>query len=46
MATTEIRRTIAADLHAGFQVEGVRRQSLLVSGRYVDECLMSIVHET
>jgi RimJ/RimL family protein N-acetyltransferase len=28
-------------LRYGFQVEGVRRHSLLVDGRYVDEYLMS-----
>ena len=38
-------RAVALYLRAGFQVEGVRRRSLLVSGRYVDEYLMSVVHE-
>jgi len=31
-------------LRCGFQVEGVRRCSLLVEGRYVDEYLMSLLH--
>ena len=42
--TTNIR-AIAVYLRAGFQVEGTRRRSLLVSGRYVDEYLMSVVRE-
>lgn len=42
--TTNIR-AISVYLRAGFQVEGTRRRSLLVSGQYVDEYLMSIVRE-
>ena len=35
----------AVDLYkrAGFEIEGVRRRSLLVSNRYVDEYLMSVL---
>jgi RimJ/RimL family protein N-acetyltransferase len=35
---------IAVYLYCGFQVEGLRRSSLLVDGAYVDEYLMSLVH--
>jgi len=31
-------------LRCGFQVEGVRRSSLFVDGKYVDEYLMSLLH--
>ena len=31
-------------LRCGFQVEGVRRNSLFVDGKYVDEYLMSLLH--
>ena len=37
-------RAIGVYLRCGFQMEGVRRSSLLVDGRYVDEYLMSVVH--
>ena len=29
---------------SGFQVEGMRRSSLLVDGKYVDEYFMSLIH--
>lgn len=38
-------RAIALYERFGFQVEGVRRSSLVVGGQYVDEFLMSVVHE-
>lgn len=38
--TTNLR-AVAVYLRAGFQLEGVRRSSLIVGGRYVDEYLMS-----
>lgn len=38
--TTNLR-AIAVYLRAGFEVEGRRRSSLFVEGRYVDEYLMS-----
>jgi RimJ/RimL family protein N-acetyltransferase len=38
-------RAVAAYRRAGFQIEGTRRRSLLVSGRYVDEYLMSVIHD-
>lgn len=41
---TDHMRAIGVYLRCGFQVEGVRRSSLLVDGRYVDEYLMSVVH--
>ncbi|MGE0049362.1 MAG: N-acetyltransferase family protein [Acidithiobacillus sp.] len=34
-------RALSLYLQAGFQVEGVRRDSICVEGRYVDEYLMS-----
>lgn len=37
-------RAIRVYLRCGFQIEGVRRSSLLVDGRYVDEYVMSVVH--
>ena len=42
--TTNLR-AINLYLRTGFEVEGVRRRSLRVSGRYVDEYLMSRLHE-
>lgn len=42
--TTNVR-AIAVYRRVGFQVEGVRRRSLFVADRYVDEYLMSIVSE-
>jgi RimJ/RimL family protein N-acetyltransferase len=42
---TTNRRAIKVYQSAGFQVEGVRRSSLCVSGQYVDEYLMSVLHE-
>jgi RimJ/RimL family protein N-acetyltransferase len=42
--TTNVR-AVNLYLRSGFQVEGVRRSSLLVSGKYVDEYLMSVVNE-
>jgi RimJ/RimL family protein N-acetyltransferase len=44
--TVHTTNTRAFDLYRrmGFAVEGTRRASLLVDGRYVDEYLMSIVH--
>lgn len=41
---TNHARAIGVYIRCGFQVEGVRRASLLVDGRYVDEYLMSMVH--
>jgi len=41
---TDHIRAIGLYLRCGFQVEGVRRSSMLVDGRYVDEYLMSVVH--
>lgn len=38
-------RAIGLYLHGGFQVEGLRRKSLVVDGREVDEYLMSKVSE-
>jgi RimJ/RimL family protein N-acetyltransferase len=38
-------RAVGVYLRCGFQVEGVRRSSLLVSRRYVDEYLMSVLNE-
>ena len=35
---------ISVYLRCGFEVEGIRRSSLLVDGRYVDEYLMSLIH--
>jgi len=35
---------VSVYLRCGFQVEGVRRSSLLVDGTYVDEYLMSLLH--
>lgn len=35
---------LAVYLRCGFQVEGVRRSSLFVDGKYVDEYLMSLLH--
>jgi RimJ/RimL family protein N-acetyltransferase len=35
---------LTAYLRAGFQVEGIRRCSLVVDGIYVDEYLMSVIH--
>lgn len=37
-------RAISVYLRCGFQVEGVRRSSLLVEGAYADEYLMSVLH--
>jgi RimJ/RimL family protein N-acetyltransferase len=42
--TTNLR-ALSVYLQCGFQVEGVRRRSLFVDGMYVDEYLMSIIHE-
>ena len=42
---TTNQRAIAVYKRSGFQVEGTRRRSLLVAGRYVDEYLMSILNE-
>jgi RimJ/RimL family protein N-acetyltransferase len=38
-------RAVAVYLRCGFQVEGVRRSSLLVDGVYVDEYMMSVLNE-
>ena len=35
---------VSVYLRCGFQVEGVRRSSLLVDGVYVDEYMMSLLH--
>jgi len=42
--TTNIK-AIALYLRNGFEVEGRRRRSLRVAGEYVDEYLMSLLHE-
>ncbi|MBT2323609.1 GNAT family N-acetyltransferase [Variovorax paradoxus] len=42
--TTNLR-AIAVYLRAGFQVEGLRRASLVIDGRYVDEYLMAIIED-
>ena len=42
---TSNQRAIDVYKRCGFQVEGVRRSSLLVDGNYVDEYLMAIVNE-
>ena len=36
-------RAIGICLRAGFQIEGLRRASLAIEGRYVDEYLMSLI---
>ena len=41
--TTNLR-ALSLYIRCGFQVEGVRRSSLLVDGKYVDEYLMSLIH--
>ena len=41
---TTNHRAISLYERAGFQIEGTRRCSLLVSGRYVDEYLMSVIN--
>jgi RimJ/RimL family protein N-acetyltransferase len=41
---TTNERALALYLRHGFEVEGTRRKSLLVGGRYVDEYLMSITN--
>jgi RimJ/RimL family protein N-acetyltransferase len=38
-------RAIAVYKRCGFQVEGVRRSSLLVDGQYVDEYFMAVINE-
>lgn len=45
VATTNLPAMTVA-LRAGFQVEGVRRSSLLLDEKYVDEYLMSVIHAT
>jgi len=42
---TTNERAIGVYQRSGFQIEGTRRRSLLVSGRYVDEYLMSVINE-
>jgi RimJ/RimL family protein N-acetyltransferase len=42
---TTNQRAIAAYKRCGFQVEGVRRSSLLVDGKYVDEYLMAVIND-
>ena len=42
--TTHLR-AIDVYLRCGFQVEGIRRSSLCVDGRFVDEYLMSMIHD-
>jgi len=41
--TTNLR-ALSVYLRCGFEVEGLRRSSLLVDGKYVDEYLMSLLH--
>lgn len=43
--STHNLRAISVCLRAGFQIEGLRRSSLVVDGRDVDEYLMAILHE-
>ena len=38
-------RAVGVYLRCGFQVEGVRRSSLLVGDKYVDEYIMSVLNE-
>jgi len=40
---TSNMRALSVYLRAGFQVEGLRRDSLLVDGKYVNEYLMSLL---
>lgn len=35
---------ISVYLRCGFEVEGIRRNSLFIDGRYVDEYLMALIH--
>ena len=42
---TTNQRAIAAYKRYGFQVEGVRRSSLLVDGKYVDEYMMAVIND-
>jgi RimJ/RimL family protein N-acetyltransferase len=42
---TANERAIAVYRRCGFQVEGVRRSSLLVDGQYVDEYLMAVIND-
>ena len=41
--TTNLR-AVSVYLRHGFLVEGMRRSSLLVDGKYVDEYIMSLIH--
>ncbi|HET7062044.1 MAG TPA: GNAT family protein [Nitrosospira sp.] len=38
-------RAISVYMRYGFEVEGLRRSSLLVNGRYINEYLMALIHE-
>lgn len=38
-------RAIGLSLRSGFQIEGTRRRSLPISGRYVDDYLMSVLND-
>jgi RimJ/RimL family protein N-acetyltransferase len=42
---TTNQRAIAAYMRCGFQVEGVRRSSLLVDDKYIDEYLMAVIND-
>ena len=42
---TTNERALSLYRRLGFEIEGTRRSSLLVSGRYVDEYLMSFINE-
>ena len=41
---TSNRRAISVYMRYGFEVEGLRRSSLLVDGKYINEYLMSLIH--
>lgn len=41
---TQNERAIRLYKHLGFEIEGLRRSSLLVNGSYRDEFLMSVIH--
>lgn len=38
-------RAISLYMRYGFEVEGLRRSSLLVNGKYINEYLMALIHE-
>jgi RimJ/RimL family protein N-acetyltransferase len=38
-------RALSVYMRYGFEVEGLRRSSLLVKGKYINEYLMALIHE-